>query len=493
MPSPPHRLSRFGARILAGRGGGPTWASARMAVASCGRQARARFQRLTTATRPVPPETSAALAQRWLELPDAVRTPSQLLGRHTTGCEGTHGVFPRCDLACTPCYHAKEAQRVRTDGEHTLREVDRQMEFFRRVRGPGQHAQLIGGEVTLLGAEDHARVLEVMQRHDRKPASMTHGDFDYDYLKALALRPDGRRRFDFLRVAAHFDSNMLGRRGMPRPKREADLDGHRRRLVDMFERLRREHGVAFDLAHNMTVTPRNLDQVASVARTGMALRFGMMSFQPAAHVGNPRRWREDFSAVGIDDVWQELERAAGTRLPWRHLQVGDPRCNRTAYGVLAGGRWTPFLDDEDVRDLRVRDRFLDFFGGIDLDRPATQRFTAVSCGILRHPSVVPVAAAWGLRMARRVGWGRLLTGRPRGFTFVVHAFMDADVVEPAWAALERGEIAADPAVRAAQERLQACSYAMAHPDEDRLVPACVQHCVLDKRENAALLELLPLH
>ena len=224
----------------------------------------------------------------------------------------------------------------------------------------------------------------------------------------------------------------------------------------------------------------------------MALKFGMMSFQPAAHVGNPRRWREDFSAVGIDDVWHELERAAGTRLPWRHLQVGDPRCNRTAYGVLAGGRWTPFLYDDDARDLRVRDRFLDWIGGMDFDRPATHRLAAVSRVILRHPSVVPVAAGWALRMARRVGWRRLLSGRPRGFTFVVHAFMDADVVEPAWAALERGEIAGDPAVRAAQQRLQACSYSMAHPDKDRLVPACVQHCVLDNSENAALLELLPL-
>ena len=463
-----------------------------MTLASRASSNRARFSGLASATRPVHPETSDALAQRWRELPAEARTPSQLLGRHTTGCEGTHGVFPRCNLACTPCYHAKEAQRIRTDGEHTVREVDRQMEYFRRVRGPGEHAQLIGGEVTLLGAENHARALEVMQRHDRRPASMTHGDFDYDYLRALALRPDGRRRFDFLRFAAHFDSNMLGRRGMPRPKREADLDEHRRRFVGLFERLRREHGVRFDLAHNMTVTPRNLDQVASVARTGMALGFGMMSFQPAARVGNPRRWREDFSAVGIDEVWRELERAAGTRLPWRHLQVGDPRCNRTAYGVLAGGRWTPFLDDDDARDLRVRDRFLDFFGGMDSDRPLTQLVAAVARVVVRHPSVVPVAAAWALRMSRRAGWWRLLTGRPRGFTFVVHAFMDADVVGPAWAALERGEIADDAIVRAAQERLRACSYAMAHPDEDRLVPACVQHCVLDRSENAALLEALPL-
>ena len=33
---------------------------------------------------------------------------------------------------------------------------------------------------------------------------------------------------------------------------------------------------------------------------------------------------------------------------------------------------------------------------------------------------------------------------------------------------------------------------MAHPDEDRVVPACVQHSVLDPQENARLIRLLPL-
>jgi hypothetical protein len=47
-------------------------------------------------------------------------------------------------------------------------------------------------------------------------------------------------------------------------------------------------------------------------------------------------------------------------------------------------------------------------------------------------------------------------------------------------------------VRAAQERLAACSYAMAHPDQDRLVPACVQHAVLDPHETQALTGLLPI-
>jgi len=456
------------------------------------RVAHAHLRSLLAAGRPVHPDTAAALSRRWSELPETTRTPAQLLGRRTAGCEGTHGVFPRCNLACTPCYHAKEAQQVRTDGPHTLAEIDRQMAYLRATRGTGQHAQLIGGEVTLLGPQAHADALEVMERHGRKPMSMTHGDFDENYLRALALAPDGRPRFRRLRFAAHFDSLMLGRRGMPRPRREADLDPYRRRFVAMFQRLETEHGAAFDLAHNMTVTPANLGQVADVVRSCVTMRFGMLSFQPAAHVGNPRRWKEDYRAVGIDDVWREIERGIGARLPWAHLQMGDPRCNRSAYGILAGGRWTPLLDDHDPRDLRVRDRFLDVFGGMDFERPAVPLAIALARVAGRRPALARVGAGWLARFVRRAGPVRLLTGRPRALTFVVHAFMDADVVRPAWESMERGERATDPEIRAAQQRLQACSYAMAHPDDGRLVPACVQHSVLDPQENLALRRILPV-
>ena len=118
---------------------------------------RERLRALEVATRPEHPDLTAALARRWEELPDHVKTPQQMLGRRTAGCEGTHGVFPRCNLACTPCYHSRAANRVRVDGDHTVTEVDAQMALLRRERGPGQHAQLIGGEVTLLGPDDHAR------------------------------------------------------------------------------------------------------------------------------------------------------------------------------------------------------------------------------------------------------------------------------------------------------------------------------------------------
>lgn len=450
------------------------------------------WRRLAAATRPVDPELAAALSARWRELPDHVRTAAQLLGRRTAGCEGTHGVFPRCNLACTPCYHGREANQVAIDGAHTVREVDRQMRLLRSLRGPGQHAQLIGGEVTLLEPDDHAAALEAMHRHGRKPMSMTHGDFDYDYLERLALAPDGRPRFQLLRFAGHFDSLMLGRRGHRRPLTEAELNPARRTFVEAFERLRREHGVRHDLAHNMTVTPKNLEQVAGVARDCLGMGYGMLSFQPAAHVGNPSRWREDYAASTIDAVWREIERGVGVRLPWRHLQMGDERCNRAAYGLLAGDRWVPILDDRDPRDLAARDTFLAAFGGMDFDRPRGQLLGAVLRVIVRHPRTVPIALGWGRRMARRLGLAGLRNGRPRGMTFVVHAFMDESDVQAAWAAMEAGVSAEEPRLRATQERLRACSYGMAHPADGRIVPACVQHSVLDRGENRRLASLLPM-
>lgn len=45
--------------------------------------------------------------------------------------------------------------------------------------------------MTLLDPDDHAAALTAMRRHGRKPMSMTHGDFDYEYLQRLAIGPDG--------------------------------------------------------------------------------------------------------------------------------------------------------------------------------------------------------------------------------------------------------------------------------------------------------------
>ena len=306
-----------------------------------------RLRDLERRTRPVTPEVADALARRWEELPEHVRNPAQLMGQKLTGCEGTHGVFPSCDFACKPCYHSADANKVRVDGRHTIEQVDAQMTFLRATRGPGVHAQLIGGEATLLDPDDHAEALEVMRSHQRFPMSFSHGDFDYDYLERLAVRPDGRRRFDALAFAIHIDTTMHGRRGAPHPEGEAELDVFRQRTVDMFDRLEDEHGVRHHLAHNMTVTPANLGQIADVVRSCRSMGYRVFSFQPAAHVGNERRWDADYRTVTDDAVWAEVERGVGRSLPFRAMQMGDLRCNRATWGLWVDGRYTPVFEDDD--------------------------------------------------------------------------------------------------------------------------------------------------
>jgi hypothetical protein len=457
-----------------------------------------RWRRLAEATRPVHPATRQVLAERWNELPASARTSAQILGRHGVGCEGTHGVFPRCNLTCTPCYHSRDANKVRVDGAHTLREVEAQMTVLERRRGPRAHAQLIGGEVSLLHPEDHAAALMAMRARGREPMSMTHGDFDAEYLRALALDDGGRPRFRRLSFAAHFDSLMRGRRGIPRPRSEAELNPFRRGFVEMFRELRRDHGVRSYLAHNMTVTPANLAEVADVVRDVSAMGYSMLSFQPAAHVGDDRRWREDYDAVDIDSVWGQIEAALGQHAPWSALQFGHPRCNRTAFGFLVANRWIPFLDPASTADLRARDRFFAHFGGMSFGGTPPVWLAAKILRVLaRHPSDVVVALAWAQRVLRRSGGPARLARAAarrqlRPMTYEVHAFMDAADVAPAWSLMRVGRTADDPVVRTTQERLAACSYAMAHPETGELVPACVQHSLLDPDENARLRRQLPL-
>jgi hypothetical protein len=86
----------------------------------------------------------------------------------------------------------------------------------------------------------------------------------------------------------------------------------------------------------------------------------------------------------------------------------------------------------------------------------------------------------------------LLARRVRPVTYVMHQFMDAAEVRPAWELMRRGQTSDDPLIRATQERLAACHYVMAHPEDGTLIPACVQHGVLDPAENRQLRVLLPL-
>jgi len=91
-------------------------------------------------------ETRMVLAQAWAGLPDALRTPTQFLGRHYAGCAATIGVMPRCDFTCRGCYLGADANRRRP---RSVEDVKAQMRAIRQWLGPTGNVQLTDGEVTL--------------------------------------------------------------------------------------------------------------------------------------------------------------------------------------------------------------------------------------------------------------------------------------------------------------------------------------------------------
>ena len=193
--------------------------------------------------------------------------------------------------------------------------------------------------------------------------------------------------------------------------------------------------------------------------------------QPAAFIGDDRRWREDFGEVTIDAVWERIEAGAGHKLPWQATQFGDPRCNRSTVGVRVGGGFAALLDPDDPKDIAARDRFLDHFGGMIFGGiPKPVLVVKVVRAIAGHPGDIPPLFGLARRVLRRAGGlRRVLREACRGKvsfkTFVVHNFMDAEQVDPAWKLMEQGIVADDPLLKETQERLGSCMYAMAHPED----------------------------
>jgi hypothetical protein len=157
-----------------------------------------------------------------------------------------------------------------------------------------------------------------------------------------------------------------------------------------------------------------------------------------------------------------------------------------------GDRWIPAVDDRLPRDLEARDAFFSLAGGMDFGTPRPLLAVKLLRAATRRPRTMVPIVRWVLRLGRRAGFIAMMRHGVRPMTFVMHSFMDAADVGPAWEMLKRGETSDDPRIRETQERLSACAYEMAQPGSNELVPACVQHSVLDPRENIALHKLLPL-
>ena len=331
-----------------------------------------------------------------------------------------------------------------------------------------------------------------MQRHGRKPMSMTHGDFDYDYLRALALDADGRPRFRLLRIAGalRLADARPPRRSRGRA-REAELARRAAPLRgDVRAPARPSTASRFDLAHNMTVTPANLGEVArSSARcVGAALRDGLLPArrarrQPAALAGGLPRARTSTTCG------RRSSAGAAARLPWAHLQMGDPRCNRSAYGVR---RRRALVRRCSTTATRATCACATASSTRSAAWTSSARRGALALALARVLARRPSAAGapapgWALRFVRRVG-PAAPADRPPARVDVRRARVHgrrrrAPRLGGDASAASRGR------PRRSAPRRSACRPAPTRwpiPSEDRLVPACVQHSVLDPQENLAL-------
>jgi hypothetical protein len=141
---------------------------------------------------------------------------------------------------------------------------------------------------------------------------------------------------------------------------------------------------------------------------------------------------------------------------------------------------------------------LKHYGGMIFgDIPRWALTLKVTRAILSHPQdLVPLTGLMSRIVKRGGGLRAVLRAARKGKvsfkTFVVHNFMDAEQVKPAWEMMKQGIVADDPLLLETQERLGSCMYAMSHPESGELVPACTQHSVLDPIENIGLRTLLPL-
>ncbi len=262
---------------------------------------------------PIDREKEALLRQRWETLPNELRTPNQLAGRHLTHCGFTTGAS-YCSFRCTHCYLPANANEVPIP---SLAQMKEQIEANRRFQGPGGGLQITVADAYWRAGRQR-ELIEIVRyavRVGLVPMLMTHGQTlleHPEFLEALVL-VGGLRQ-----VAVHIDMTQAGRHGYPinRLTSERDLHPLREAFTELASNIRQRTGLPLELAHNCTVTERNIDSVAEIVRWFLAdparsRIWRILSFQPEADTG-----RTVFSAHPVTPkiVWQKLCQGMGLQL-----------------------------------------------------------------------------------------------------------------------------------------------------------------------------------
>ena len=125
---------------------------------------------------PIDEEKKALLRERWNSLPEELRTPNQVSGRHLTHCGFTTGAS-YCSFHCTHCYLPKNANQVPMP---SLAQMKEQIDANRRFQGPGGGLQITGGDVAdayfKTGRQDElVEIVRYAVNTGLVPMLMTHG------------------------------------------------------------------------------------------------------------------------------------------------------------------------------------------------------------------------------------------------------------------------------------------------------------------------------
>ena len=242
----------------------------------------------------------------------------------------------------------------------------------------------------------------------------------------------------------------------------------------------------------MTVTPANVGR----GRRGGAARWGGWASgccrsSPPRYVGDDRRWREEYRGRR-----REPGRGVGRRSSAAPAPGWTTGCSRTATCAATAPRTASTSGDAGCRSSTRT-------------TPATSRSARRSSGPCAEsafggtpPALLVVKLLRLVAAQPRVLVDRARLGgaqRPAGsgsrrccvrasapVTFVMHQFMDAADVAPAWELMQRGQSAATTRGCARPRSGWPPATTRWAPETGTLVPACVQHGVLDPGENAAL-------
>ena len=417
---------------------------------------------IQTLLHPISAERRGVSARRYRSLPDALKTPEQIIGLAHHSCGATHGVLERCDFACTSCYLGEEANAAAPlPKDEVFQQLDRLREFL----GPQGKAQITAGEVTLLPRETLGEYVRYAIRIGLDPMVMTHGRRflkEPEYLQQL-IEEDGLEK-----VSIHVDSTQRGREEWSPFVTEEQLNAVRDRYASLIRDMRAKTDRKLHAAHTVTVTQKNLDQIPDVM--SWLLRnldaFRMISFQPVAEVG--RTQDRTLSGLTLADVWERLCGALGKPLNRDAMHFGHPECHIMVPVIVArAGEQLCVL--ETVRAEKSWDRFylrrlLRAVGGYTVrGKSRAENLLGIASLTLRNPLLLLETLVYGLyrvwgdrRDLTRILLAAVRKGRlsVRPLALVVHKFMSPDELE----------------TPLGRERLQACTFRV--PVEGQMIPMC---------------------